>query len=213
MAADSARLVGATIRVIDERVAYLVSDILSDPKRANPGVWGEQRVEHRTPPAAAKTGTTTDFRDNWVVGFTPNLVVGVWVGNADNTPMVDVTGVSGAAPIWNAFMREVLIGKPELDFNEPPGLVRREICALSGLLATPECPRRRVELFIDGTQPTEPDDIYQTFTLDRRTGGLADDTTPRKTTLSVCSRCCRRKRATGGGATESRCRRWARRCG
>jgi membrane carboxypeptidase/penicillin-binding protein PbpC len=112
------------------------------------------------------------------MGFTPNLVVGVWVGNADNTPMVDVTGVSGAAPIWNAFMREVLNGKPELNFSEPPGLVSREICAMSGLLATPECPRRRVELFIDGTQPTEPDDVYQAFTLDRRTGALADNATP-----------------------------------
>lgn len=166
-----------TVRVIDERVAYLISAILSDPN-ARIRAFGVNSALNIGRPAAAKTGTTTDFRDNWVVGYTPNLVVGVWVGNADNTPMVDVTGVSGAAPIWNAFMREVLIGKPELDFSEPPGLVRREICALSGLLATPECPRRRVELFIDGTQPTEPDNIYQTFTLDRRTGVLADDATP-----------------------------------
>ncbi|MEP7294012.1 MAG: PBP1A family penicillin-binding protein, partial [Chloroflexota bacterium] len=99
-----------TVRVIDERVAYLISDILSDSS-ARIRSFGANSALNIGRPAAAKTGTTTDFRDNWVMGFTPNLVVGVWVGNADNTPMVDVTGVSGAAPIWNAFMREVLNGK------------------------------------------------------------------------------------------------------
>ena len=166
-----------TVRVIDPRVAYIISDILSDNEARLRG-FGLNSALNIGRPAAAKTGTTTDFRDNWVMGYTPNLVVGVWVGNADNTPMVDVTGVSGAAPIWNAFMREVLNGQPELDFTEPPGIVTREICALSGLLATPECPRRRVELFIDGTQPTQPDNIYQTFTIDSATGQLADDSTP-----------------------------------
>ncbi len=166
-----------TTRVIDPRVAYIISNILSDNEARLRG-FGLNSALNIGRPAAAKTGTTTDFRDNWVMGYTPNLVVGVWVGNADNTPMVDVTGVSGAAPIWNAFMREVLNGQPELDFTEPPGIVTREICTMSGLLATPQCPRRRVELFIDGTQPTQPDDIYQTFTIDSLTGALADNSTP-----------------------------------
>lgn len=166
-----------TVRVLDARLAYIISDIISDNEARLRG-FGLNSALNIGRPAAAKTGTTTDYRDNWVMGYTPNLVVGVWVGNADNTPMIDVTGVSGAAPIWNAFMREVLNGQPELDFSEPPGIVTREICTTSGLLATPECPRRRVEIFIDGTQPTEPDDIYQTFTLDRLTGQLADDSTP-----------------------------------
>lgn len=167
----------ATARLIDPRVAYIISDILSDDT-ARLRSFGRNSALNIGRPAAAKTGTTTDFRDNWVVGYTPNLVVGVWVGNADNTPMVDVTGVSGAAPIWNAFMRAALIGQPELDFTEPPGITRREICALSGKLATPQCPRRRMELFIEGTEPTAYDDIYQTFTIDRDTGLLADDSTP-----------------------------------
>ncbi len=165
------------IKLIDSRIAYIISDILSD-NQARIRSFGLNSALNIGRPAAAKTGTTTDFRDNWVMGYTPNLVVGVWVGNADNAPMVDVTGVTGAAPIWNAFMRAVLIGQPEQQFSEPPGIVSREICALSGLLATPECPRRRVELFIDGTQPTEPDNIYQTFTIDRATGLLANDSTP-----------------------------------
>ncbi|MCA9915594.1 MAG: hypothetical protein KC496_19705, partial [Anaerolineae bacterium] len=130
-------------------------------------------------PAAAKTGTTTDFRDNWIMGYTPNLVVGVWVGNADNTPMVDVTGISGAGPIYNQFMRQILLGQPELDFPPPPDdVIRVEVCALSGLLPKANCPLRNVEWFIDGTQPTEYDEYYQDFAMDRRTGLLADESTP-----------------------------------
>ncbi len=166
-----------TGRVLDQRIAYIISNILSDNDARLRG-FGPNSALNIGRPAAAKTGTTTDFRDNWVMGFTPNLVVGVWVGNADNTPMVDVTGVSGAAPIWNAFMRQVLNGQPELDFTEPPGIVTREICTMSGLLATPQCPRRKQEIFIDGTQPTAYDNIYQTFTIDRETGLLASDSTP-----------------------------------
>jgi membrane carboxypeptidase/penicillin-binding protein PbpC len=164
-------------RVMDERVAYLITDILSDDNARIAG-FGRNSALNIGRPAAAKTGTTTDFRDNWIVGYTPNLVVGVWVGNADNAPMTDVTGVSGAAPAWNAFMRRVLLGQPELSFTQPPGMARHVVCALSGLLPTPECPLRKSELFIDGTVPTEPDNLYQTFTINKQTGLLADDTTP-----------------------------------
>lgn len=165
------------VRVLDERISFIISDILSD-NNARVRAFGTNSALNIARPAAAKTGTTTDYRDNWVMGFTPNLVVGVWVGNADNTPMVDVTGVSGAAPIWNAFMREALRGQREIGFAPPDGLIRREVCALSGLLATPDCPRRRVEWFIPGTEPTEPDNFYQRFAIDTRTGLLADDATP-----------------------------------
>ncbi len=165
-----------TRRVIDERVAWLITDILSDNEARIPS-FGPHSALNIGRPAAAKTGTTTDFRDNWIVGYTPNLVVGVWVGNADNTPMRDVTGVSGAAPVWNSFMRQVLLGQPELTFQRPPGLVQQEVCALSGLLPTPACPLRRMEWFIEGTVPTQYDNLYQTFTIDRETGLLADDTT------------------------------------
>ncbi len=164
-------------RVIDERVAYVITDILSDNAARIPG-FGVNNALNIGRPAAAKTGTTTDYRDNWIVGYTPNLVVGVWIGNADNTPMVDVTGVSGAAPLWNAFMRRVLLGQPELTFKQPPGIIRAEICALSGLLPTPACQQRRTELFIDGTVPTAYDSFYQTFVVDSKTGALADDSTP-----------------------------------
>jgi penicillin-binding protein 1C len=163
--------------LIDERVAWLITDILSD-NQARAASFGLHSALNIGRPAAAKTGTTTDFRDNWVIGYTPNLVVGVWVGNADNRPMVEVTGVSGAAPIWNAFMREALLGQPELSFAQPPGLEQVEICALSGLLPTPACPHRALEWFIPGTAPTTPDTFWQVFTVDTRTGNLADASTP-----------------------------------
>jgi membrane carboxypeptidase/penicillin-binding protein PbpC len=105
-------------------------------------------------------------------------VVGVWVGNADNTPMLDITGVSGAGPIWNEFMREVLLGQPEYAFERPEGVVRAEVCATSGLLPTELCPRRAWEWFIEGTVPTEQDNLYQEFEIDTRTGLLADEDTP-----------------------------------
>ena len=89
---------------LDPRVAYLITDILSD-ERARVPAFGQGNMLEIGRPAAAKTGTTTDWRDNWTLGYTPDLTVGVWVGNADNTPMKGVSGISGAGPIWHDFMR------------------------------------------------------------------------------------------------------------
>lgn len=166
-----------TQRVMDERVAFLISDILSDNEARRPS-FGAVNPLMIGRPAAAKTGTTTDFRDNWVMGYTPNLVLGVWVGNANNDPMVEVTGISGAGPIYNLFMRQVLLGQPRLNFTVPDGLIRVEVCSLSGLLPTDACPYRHIEWFIPGTEPTEYDNFYQRFTVDRDSGMLADETTP-----------------------------------
>jgi len=140
-----------TRRVIDERVAYLITDILSDDAARIPGL-GQFSALSIGQPAAAKTGTTTDYRDNWIVGYTPDLVVGVWVGNADNRPLVGVTGVSGAAPIWNRFIRAAAAEFPERGFVRPDGLVRVTVCSPSGLLPTAACQRTRTDWFIDGTQ-------------------------------------------------------------
>jgi 1A family penicillin-binding protein len=163
---------------LDPRVAYLITSILSDDNARYPSFGRGSALSLGARPSAAKTGTTTDFRDNWTIGYTPNLVVGVWVGNADNTPMRDVTGVSGAGPIWNQFMRTVLHGQPYLNFDVPDGLERVQVCAMSGLLPTPECPQYIWEWFIEGTAPTEPDNLYQKFVIDERTGNLADENTP-----------------------------------
>lgn len=166
-----------TNRILDERVAFLITDILSD-NYARMGGFGLNSALRIDRPAAAKTGTTTDLRDNWIVGYTPNLVVGVWVGNADNSAMIESTGVTGAAPIWNHFMRDVLLGQPKLEFDIPEGVIQAEVCHISGLLPTPACPQTRMEWFIEGTVPTEYDNLYQFFTLDSRSGGLATADTP-----------------------------------
>jgi penicillin-binding protein 1C len=164
-------------QVIDPRVSWLITDILSDNNARIPS-FGEHSVLNIGRPAAAKTGTTTDFRDNWTIGYTPNLVVGVWVGNADNSPMIEVSGISGAGPIWNEFITWVLRGKPELEFEQPTGLVQAEVCALSGLLPTEECQLRVVDWFIEGAVPTEYDTWHQSFTIDAATGQLATEDTP-----------------------------------
>jgi len=163
--------------VLDPQVAYLITDILADNDARMPG-FGEFSALRLNCPAAAKTGTTADYRDNWTVGYTPGLVVGVWVGNAENTPMRQITGVSGAAPIWHDFMEEALKGRPARDFAKPPGLVRREVCADSGLLPGEACPRRRTELFLPGTEPQQTCDWHLRLRVDVRSGEPATTETP-----------------------------------
>jgi 1A family penicillin-binding protein len=164
-------------QVLDERVAYLITDILSDDTARISG-FGEGSVLKLSRPAAAKTGTTTDWRDNWTIGYTPELVVGVWAGNADNEPMRHVSGVAGAAPIWHDFMEEVLKGRPVQEFAEPEGLVRVEVCALSGKLPSSYCPHRKTELFIAGTEPREYCTMHRPVRIDVATGMLATEACP-----------------------------------
>ena len=164
-------------QVLDERVAYLISDILSDDLARIPS-FGDGSVLELSRTAAVKTGTTTDYRDNWTVGYTPNLVVGVWVGNADNEAMRDISGISGAAPIWHDFMEAALKGRPVREFERPDGLVEVEVCALSGLLPEPDCPHRVTELFLTGTEPAETCAMHQRIAVDRATGLRATADTP-----------------------------------
>jgi|YNPBryBLVA2012_1023415.scaffolds.fasta_scaffold01595_4 penicillin-binding protein 1C len=164
-------------QVLDPRVAYLITDILSDNEARAPA-FGSSSVLLLSRPAAAKTGTSSDWRDNWTVGYTPQLVTGVWVGNADGRPMVHISGIEGAGPIWHDFMRAALRGQPALPFTEPPGLERVEVCALSGLLPSPYCPRTRTELFLAGTAPTRQDDWYRPLRVDAATGNPAGPDTP-----------------------------------
>jgi membrane peptidoglycan carboxypeptidase len=106
--------------------------------------------------AAAKTGTTNDFRDNWTLGYTPDLVTGVWVGNADYTPMVNTTGLTGAAPIWAEFMQYAVpkqTGNNPTPFFRPAGIVDRVICAISGAEPSQWCPEQRGEVFASDQLP------------------------------------------------------------
>ncbi len=109
-------------QVMDARVAWLITDILSDDRARLIG-FGLNSVLKIDRPAAVKTGTTTNFHDNWTIGYTPNLAVGVWVGNSDYKAMRNVSGLTGAAPIWHETIRALLQGKPEAQFTQPGGLI------------------------------------------------------------------------------------------
>jgi membrane peptidoglycan carboxypeptidase len=162
--------------VISPEAAYLITDILSDPVARIPA-FGEGSVLNLSFPAAAKTGTTTDWRDNWTVGYTSERLVGVWVGNADNAPMQGISGIDGAGPIWHDLMRAAH-PNPPAPFRKPLRMVESTICAPSGLLPTPDCPRLRGEQFIAGTEPTRADDQFQRVPIDLSTGLRATAETP-----------------------------------
>ena len=165
------------VQVIDPRVTWLISDILSDD-RARSLTFGANSALKLDRVAAVKTGTTTNFHDNWTIGYTPDLTVGVWVGNSTYEPMRNVTGLTGAGPIWHDVMRAVLEGRPEQAFIQPEGLKQVEICALSGLLPTEFCEHTKTEWFINGTEPTSFDTFYKQIWIDRTSGALASDSTP-----------------------------------
>jgi len=150
----------SALQVVDPRVAWLISDILSDDHARSTG-FGINSILKIDRTAAVKTGTTTNYHDNWTVGYTPDLLVGVWVGNSDYQAMHNVTGLTGAAPIWAETMRSILQGRPDKIFERPDGLLQFEVCDLSGLLPTDACPHIKKEWFIAGTQPITSDTFYQ----------------------------------------------------
>lgn len=135
--------------VLDPRIAFIISSILSDNK-ARAEIFGTLLTISR--PAAVKTGTSQDYRDGWTVGYTPNLVTGVWIGNNDNTPMQKLPASLGAAPLWKILMERYLPELPNEEFVIPEGLTMRHICR-SGGLATSTFGTQK-EYFIPGTEPT-----------------------------------------------------------
>lgn len=123
------RLIGGTKseEVLDSAAAYMITAILSD-NEARKDTFGEQNWLTLGRPAAAKTGTTNDFKDAWTIGYTPDLVAGVWVGNNDGTPMSGLYGSQAAAPIWHGFMQKALQGTEVKQFERPSTLIEVKIC-------------------------------------------------------------------------------------
>ncbi len=165
-----------TAQILDPRLAFLMNNILSDNAARWPA-FGSPNVLELDRPAAVKTGTTNDFRDNWTIGYTPQVAVGVWVGNTDNTEMKNVSGVAGAAPVWHDVMTWYLKDKPVEQFLRPDGLVERTVDSVSGLLPTKHSTPIK-ELFIPGTEPKGYDNIHQAFLINKETGKLATVFTP-----------------------------------
>ncbi|MGD2078544.1 MAG: transglycosylase domain-containing protein, partial [Chloroflexota bacterium] len=164
--------------ILTPQLAFLMNDMLSDRAARCRGFGCPNALElPDNRPAAVKTGTTNDYRDAWTVGYTPQLVTGVWVGNTDNAEMENVPGSKGAAPVWNAFMSWAHEGQPIESWPRPAGINQIAVCRTSGLLPTANCPTIN-EYFITGTEPTVYDNMYQEFRVNRETGRLATLATP-----------------------------------
>jgi penicillin-binding protein 1C len=142
-------------RLLGENESWLIADILSDNQAREMafGSWSVLRLPFR---CAVKTGTSSTFRDNWTLGYTPEFTVGVWVGNFDNTPMQDVSGVTGAGPIFRDVMLHLHEKHPATWFAMPKDIVRARIDPRTGKRLTPQTPPARVsreEFFIGGKLP------------------------------------------------------------
>lgn len=133
------------VQVFSSGASYLISNILSDNKARTPAFGPNSALvigdrQH----VAVKTGTTDQKKDNWTIGYTPSYAVGVWVGNNNGDPMSPylASGLSGAAPIWNSIMTQVLEGTPDEEFTIPDEVVKKTYreCNVS-------------EVFISGTEP------------------------------------------------------------
>jgi penicillin-binding protein 1C len=122
----------------------LVTDMLADA-HARAASFGVDSMLAPPFPAAVKTGTSSDYRDTWTVGYTTEYTVGVWVGNFDGRPMRNVSGVTGAAPLWNRIMLHLHEGRDPDPFAPPPGLVREPICATTGGIPGATCPATVLE--------------------------------------------------------------------
>lgn len=142
----------STKLILDPRIAFLISSILSDSLARSPTFGNALNLSR---PAAVKTGTTEDFKDALTIGYTPSLVIGVWVGNNDYTPMDYVAGSLGAAPIWRQLMENFLNGTPVERFLPPTNILRVMVCKENGLRAETATSSAYTEFFLPGTVPTK----------------------------------------------------------
>lgn len=163
--------------VVSEPLAYLMVDVLSDEAARWP-TFGQGNVLEIGRPAGAYVGTTEAGAGQWTVGFTPDRVVGVWLGNRRGEALREVTLQNGAAALWHALQRFATQGRPPQGWQRPPGVSELEVCDPSGLLPTVYCPQVVREVFLDGTEPVAFDNLYQPFRINRETGKLATFFTP-----------------------------------
>ncbi len=144
-------------RVIDERVAYIMTGMMRDVVDSGTATYAIKKYAGFRNPCAGKTGTNTEFRDAWFIGFTPDLVAAVWIG-CESPEFSLGSGQSGAncaAPVWGKFMCRVYAGKDKKSFSsKPKGLDVQYVCSLSGKIPDKNCPSRR-EYFMPGTGPRD----------------------------------------------------------
>lgn len=161
-------------QVLTEQQAFLINSILSDndARSAEFGLNSYLKVPDYN--VMVKTGTTNDKRDNWTIGGNGNAMVGVWVGNNDNSPMLNVaSGISGASPIWHKIVVASLAGKPKLSFDIPENVITAQVDSVSGYAAHDGFSSRS-EVFIKGTEPTGVDPVHAMLKVCKSDGNLAN---------------------------------------
>lgn len=161
-------------QVLDPQIAYEISSILSDDN-ARSFVFGSNSVlTMGGRPVAAKTGTTSDYKDAWTMGYTPSLVTGVWVGNNRGKQMAQGSaGAMAAAPIWHDYMTKALESTPAEQFNRPSGISEVTVDKLSNKLPSTYSTDKITDIFASWQVPTTLDDIHVVAKIDKLTGKLA----------------------------------------
>lgn len=149
-------------KILDPGISFIISDILADNGARNAAFGSNSVLNISGKTVAVKTGTTDEKRDNWAIGYTPSVAVGVWVGNNDNSVMSPsiASGVTGASPIWNKLMKLALTGKQNEPFEKPENVEQIEVDGLMGGKPHGGSPVRK-EYFISGTEPKGESSTYQ----------------------------------------------------
>ncbi|KKQ74542.1 MAG: Penicillin-binding protein, 1A family [Berkelbacteria bacterium GW2011_GWB1_38_5] len=163
--------------VLDPQIAYEISSILSD-NQARSYVFGSRSALYFDDrPVAAKTGTTSEYRDAWTFGYTPSLVTGVWVGNNDNSPMTaGAAGAMAAAPIWRDYMAKALANSPVEDFEVPNGIEEITVDKYTNKL--PSGGETITDIFASWQIPKDRSKDVGKIRIDKYTGNLATDDCP-----------------------------------
>jgi len=156
-------------RVLSSEISYLISHILLDNNARQDAFGASSWLVIPGKTVSVKTGTTDLKRDNWTIGYTPSYVVGVWVGNNNNTPMnpVIASGITGASPIWNKIIHFILKDKKDEQFQKLDKVTALEIDAFLGGLPV-DGQAKRTEYFVKGTEPTTVSQIYKTFKVSKK---------------------------------------------
>jgi penicillin-binding protein 1C len=134
---------------MSQQASFIISDILSDHLARITG-FGFGGVLATPYPISVKTGTSTNFRDNWCLGFSDRFIVGVWAGNFQAQPMENISGVTGAGQLWREVTNLLADSYPPKRLIQPQGVEKILTCTLSGLPAGPDCPSKYLEFYIKG---------------------------------------------------------------
>jgi penicillin-binding protein 1C len=170
-------------RVFTEQVSHLVTAILSDEGIRIRG-FGRQNPLLLGFPVAVKTGTSTNWRDNWAVGYTDTHTVAVWTGDFSGRPMNHLSGAIGAGPLFRKVMQQAVqrTGSPPTSSKPPEGIEEIQVCALSGMAPGEHCPHTR-QVTVLSEEPRQACSWHRSLRTDRRNGLLASEKCPQEHTV------------------------------